>query len=179
MGFRNDLTDELITFISKQHIFFTGTAPNSGRINVSPKGMDSFRCFDHQTVGYLDLTGSGNETAAHIYENGRFTIMFCSFDKEPLILRLYGKGEVVSMNSDKWNERSHHFPDYNGQRQIILLHIEHVQESCGYAIPFMEFKSERSQLDNYWGQRDSNSIEEYQKQKNLESIDGLPTHLFD
>lgn len=179
MSFSNELNDDLITFINEQHIYFTGSAPKDGRVNISPKGTDSFRCFDKKTVGYLDLTGSGNETAAHIHENGRMTVMFCSFTEKPLILRLYGKGEVVRMESKKWNKLISHFPNLSGKRQIILLHIESVQESCGYSIPYMDYNSERTQLNDAWDERGTEATLEYQEKNNRESIDGLPTHLID
>jgi Pyridoxamine 5'-phosphate oxidase len=102
--FYSELDDKLCEFIHAQHIFFTATAPTEGRINLSPKGIDSFRCLNFQQVAYLDLTGSGNETAAHIHQNGRMTIMFCSFSSEPLILRLYGNGEVVLPDTARWQE---------------------------------------------------------------------------
>ncbi|MGA9378943.1 MAG: pyridoxamine 5'-phosphate oxidase family protein, partial [Phormidium sp.] len=102
--FYTELDDNLRQFIAEQKVFFTATAPNSGRINLSPKGIDTFRCVDAKTVAYLDLTGSGNETAAHLYENGRMTIMFCSFTEKPLILRLYGKGKVVSPKNAEWSK---------------------------------------------------------------------------
>src|ERR1700712_560817 len=100
--FQEELNDSLIKIIGEQKIFFTASAPNDGRINLSPKGIDTFHCLDNKTVAYLDLTGSGNETAAHIAENGRMTIMFCSFSDKPIILRLYGKGEIVGRNHENW-----------------------------------------------------------------------------
>ena len=168
MAFIDKLDQHLVDFIDRQHIFFTGTAPENGRVNVSPKGMDTFRCFDFKTVGYLDLTGSGNETAAHVFENSRMTIMFCSFEKDPLILRLYGEGEVIQKNSDKWNDLINQYPDYAGQRQIILLHIKSVQTSCGYSIPFMEYKSERTQLNEGWlkkGRRRNSGLSKKEESK--------------
>ena len=175
--FYSQLTPELKTFIQTQKIFFTATAPRSGRINLSPKGIDTFRCIDTNTVAYLDLTGSGNETGAHLYENGRITIMFCSFDENPLILRLYGRGEVINKNSDRFNELHDLFPDTPGERQIILLNIESVQTSCGFGVPLYEFKEERQTLINWAAKKGKSGIKQYQKQKNLQSIDGLPTNL--
>ena len=175
--FYSQLTPELKTFIQTQKIFFTATAPISGRINLSPKGIDTFRCIDTNTVAYLDLTGSGNETGAHLYENGRITIMFCSFDENPLILRLYGRGEVINKNSDRFNELHDLFPDTPGERQIILLNIESVQTSCGFGVPLYEFKEERQTLINWAAKKGKSGIKQYQKQKNLQSIDGLPTNL--
>jgi hypothetical protein len=135
-NFKEKLNESLRDFINEQKMFFTGTAPSeNGHVNVSPKGIDSFRILDDNTVGYLDLTGSGNETSAHIQENGRMTIMFCSYSDAPLILRLYGKGEVVKKDSRRWLELSAIFPHYDGERQIILLHIDLLQTSCGFGVP--------------------------------------------
>ncbi len=129
--FYAQLDAQLCEFIGQQQLFFTATAPIEGRINLSPKGIDSFRCLDFSRVAYLDLTGSGNETAAHLHQNGRMTIMFCSFTDKPLILRLYGKGEVVSPGSLQWDHLIDRFTDLPGKRQLILLHLESVQTSCG------------------------------------------------
>lgn len=169
------LTSAIKEFISEQKMFFTATAPMSdGRVNTSPKGMDSFRILDDKTVAYLDLTGSGNETAAHIQENGRLTIMMCSFSGAPLILRLYGKGEVIKMHADRWKELSPLFPQYVRARQIIVLHIESVQTSCGFGIPIYEYQEERTRLTT-WTKPES--VEDYWRENNQESIDGLPTYI--
>ena len=171
--FYPQLTPQLETFIQKQKIFFTATAPLSGRINLSPKGIDTLRCIDANTVAYLDLTGSGNETAAHLHEDGRITIMFCSFAENPLILRLYGRGEVIGLDSDLYSL----FTDFPGERQIILLKIESVQTSCGFGVPIYEFKQERETLIDWAAKKGKSGIEQYQQENNLESIDGLPTKL--
>ncbi|MEM9275315.1 MAG: pyridoxamine 5'-phosphate oxidase family protein [Cyanobacteria bacterium P01_F01_bin.143] len=176
--FYSELTTELQDFIIQQKIFFTATAPNKGRINLSPKGIDTFRHIDPKTVAYLDLTGSGNETAAHINENGRMTMMFCSFTKKPLILRLYGQGTVIDLKSDRASEISSLFSEFPGARQIILLKIESVQTSCGYGVPLYEFQEERQTLITWAKNKGATGIQKYQKQKNLESIDGLPTKLY-
>ncbi len=176
--FYSQLTSQLQTFIQQQKIFFTATAPSSGRINLSPKGIDTFRCIDRQTVAYLDLTGSGNETAAHLHENGKITIMFCSFDENPLILRLYGRGEVISRQSDRFKNLHSLFPDTPGERQIILLNIESAQTSCGFGVPIYEFKEERKTLIDWAAKKGQSGIEQYQQKNNLESIDGLPSKLF-
>jgi hypothetical protein len=122
--FYPQLTQELQDFIKEQKIFFTATAPREGRINLSPKGMDTFCCFDEQTVAYLDLTGSGNETAAHLLENERITVMFCSFSDRPLILRLYGKGKSLRLRDEEWERLSSFFSSLPGARQIIVIKIE-------------------------------------------------------
>jgi Pyridoxamine 5'-phosphate oxidase len=175
--FFEELNDKLTKFIGEQKMFFTASAPTSGRINLSPKGIDSFRVFDNKTVGYMDLTGSGNETAAHLYENGRLTIMFCSFTDKPLILRLYGHGEVIKNGSEKWKTVENLFEHYFGERQIILLNIESVQTSCGFGVPVYQLVEERTTLTDWAEGKDEEKIEAYWRQKNLISIDGLPTHL--
>ncbi len=175
--FHNELNAKLSKFINEQKMFFTATAPTVGRINLSPKGIDTFRVLDENTVGYLDLTGSGNETSAHIQENSRMTIMFCSYTSKPLILRLYGDGEVIGKQNAKWDLIAPKFKHYKGERQIILLNIKSVQTSCGYGVPVYELKSERDTLLDWAKSKDENKIKDYWKAKNLESIDGLPTNL--
>ena len=175
--FYEKLDERLIGFIGEQKIFFTATAPAHGRINLSPKGMDTFRCLDARTVCYLDLTGSGNETSAHLVENGRMTIMFCSFSEKPLILRLYGNGEVIRPNDARWEQYFSHFAPLPGQRQIVLLTIDSVQTSCGYAVPLMEFQAERPTLKQWAEKKGPDGIRQYRRQKNSKSIDGLPTGL--
>jgi hypothetical protein len=169
------LDERLIQFIGEQKIFFTATAPNQGRINISPKGMDTFRCLDANTVCYLDLTGSGSEASAHIFENGRMTIMFCSFTAKPWILRLYGKGQVVRPGDAEWEKYFAHFTEIAGQRHIIVLHVESVQTSCGYAVPVMDFKEERQTLKTWAEKKGVDGIKDYRKLKNAKSIDGLAT----
>jgi hypothetical protein len=175
--FYSQLDPQLCKFIEEQKLFFTATAPIEGRINLSPKGIDSFRCLDFDKVAYLDLTGSGNETAAHLYQNGRMTIMFCSFTDKPLILRIYGRGEVISPDSAQWDNLIEKFVDLPGKRQLIMVHIESVQTSCGYGVPIYELQSERSTLTDWAVKKGADGISAYQLQNNLTSIDGLPTHL--
>jgi len=180
-NFLEKIDGRISKFIGEQQMFFTASAPleSSGRINLSPKGIDTFRILDEQKVCYLDLTGSGNETAAHIAENGRLTIMFCSFTGAPLILRLYGRGEVVRQSSEKWNDLAKLFDDYVGTRQIIVLHVESLQTSCGFGVPLYEFKSDRNQLIKWAEKKGDDGIEKYWRDKNQTSIDGLPTQIFD
>ncbi|MFM2303901.1 MAG: hypothetical protein RLZZ135_1311 [Cyanobacteriota bacterium] len=175
--FYSELDDKLCEFIHQQKMFFTATAPNQGRINLSPKGIDTFRCLNFHQVAYLDLTGSGNETAAHLYETGRMTVMFCSFTDRPLILRLYGTGEVVRANTERWNLLIDRFPDLPGKRQLIVLKIESVQTSCGYGVPIYDLQAERSTLTDWANKQGVAGVSEYQLQRNHTSIDGLPTHL--
>ena len=171
------LDDKLSDFIARQPIFFTATAPEEGRVNLSPKGMDTFRVLDEATVAYLDLTGSGNETAAHLMQNRRMTVMFCSFDRNALILRLYGKGEVIGPEDSGFDKLVGLFPDYPGARQIIRLHIENVQTSCGYGVPQMELVNERPTLAKWAEKKGDKELAEYREKNNSVSIDGLPTGL--
>lgn len=176
--FFEKLDDKLKKFIEDQKMFFTASAPSDGRVNLSPKGIDTFRCLDDDTVAYLDLTGSGNETAAHLAENGRLTIMFCSFTEKPLILRLYGTGEIVRPSNPKWNELNKNFVVYPGTRQIVVLNVESVQTSCGFGVPVYELKEERTTLTDWAERKSENEIEAYWSEKNQKSIDGLPTGIF-
>jgi len=177
--FYPELSESHQAFISQQRVFFTATAPISGSINLSPKGMDSFRVLDEKTAGYLDLTGSGNETAAHLKENGRFTLMFCSFEGDPLILRLYGQGRVIRRQDAEWADQRPAFPDLPGERQIIMMHIETVQTSCGYAVPLMDYRGERDTLARWAEKKGATGLLDYWREKNRVSIDGLPTGLLE
>ncbi len=171
------LDDSLRDFIAEQKIFFTATAPADGRINLSPKGMDTLRCIDDHTVAYLDLTGSGNETAAHLAADGRMTIMMCSFSGSPLILRLYGRGRVVRPGDAGWDALHAHFTALPGERQIVVLGLESAQTSCGFAVPIYELKEERQMLVEWTLKKGEDGIRDYRREKNRVSIDGLPTHL--
>jgi len=173
------LEDKHRSFIAAQKVFFTATAPNDGRINLSPKGMDSLRVIDTQCVAYLDLTGSGNETATHLKHDGRMTMMFCSFASDPLILRLYGRGRVVRRQDADWAEWRAHFPALPGERQIIVLDIESVQTSCGYAVPQFEYGGERDTLMRWAEKKGTLGLLEYWREKNQISIDGLATGLLE
>lgn len=173
------LEDKHRSFIAAQKVFFIATAPNDGRINLSPKGMDSLRVIDTQCVAYLDLTGSGNETAAHLKHDGRMTMMFCSFASDPLILRLYGRGRVVRRQDADWAEWRAHFPALPGERQIIVLDIESVQTSCGYAVPQFEYGGERDTLMRWAEKKGTLGLLEYWREKNQTSIDGLATGLLE
>ncbi|HEX8500573.1 MAG TPA: pyridoxamine 5'-phosphate oxidase family protein [Pyrinomonadaceae bacterium] len=175
--FYQRLDETLREFIGGQKIFFTATAPAGGRINLSPKGMDTLRCLDDRTLAYLDLTGSGNETAAHLAADGRMTIMMCSFDERPLILRLYGRGRVVRPSDAGWGALHAHFPALPGERQIIVLDLESAQTSCGFAVPVYELKGERQMLVEWTLGKGEDGIREYRREKNRVSIDGLPTYL--
>lgn len=173
--FYEALPPNLTEFIQKQHIFFVASAPHEGRVNLSPKGMDCLRVFDETKVGYLDLTGSGSETAAHVLENGRLTMMFCSFERNPMILRLYGKGSLIRPNDSDWQKIYPLFRPIAGARQIVMLDVEQVQTSCGFAVPFYEFKGERDTLEKWAETKGDEGLTEYRREKNQRSIDGLPT----
>ena len=166
-------------FIEKQHIFFVATAPLSGtgRINLSPKGLDCFRVLSETKVAYMDLISSGNETSAHTLENGRITIMFCSFEGNPNILRLYGKGITVLPGTDEWNEHSQHFTIYPSTRQLIVADIDLVQTSCGFGVPLFEYLGERDKHFEWAEKKGEEGLKDYIREKNLKSLDGLPTVL--
>jgi hypothetical protein len=173
------ITDELQTFIARQHLFFVATAPLSpdGHVNLSPKGLDCFKVLSPHRVAYLDLTGSGNETSAHLQENGRITLMFCAFESKPLILRLYGRGRTVLPNSPDWEILAAHFPALPGIRQIIVAEIDRIQTSCGMAVPLYEYQDQRKELIKWAEKKGIQGIQDYHQLKNQVSIDGLPTPL--
>ena len=177
--FYAELNAELRDFIARQHLFFTATAAAEGRINLSPKGLDSFRCLDARTVAYLDVTGSGNETAAHLRTDGRITLMFCSFETQPVILRLYGQGRVIRPRDSEWHGLSGHFPPLTGTRQIMVISVEAVQTSCGYGVPLFHYQGERGTLVRWAEKKGTQGLLEYWREKNQLSIDGLPTRLLE
>jgi hypothetical protein len=172
------LLTEHIELIEQQAMFFVATAPRSddGHINLSPKGLDSFRILSPERIAYLDLTGSGNETTAHIAENGRVTIMFCTFSGPPRILRIYGRGSTVLPHSAEWDELIEKFPTHPGIRQIVTADVLTVQTSCGFGVPLYELVSQRDTLLR-WAESKGDTLEAYRQQKNAVSLDGLPTPL--
>ncbi len=169
------LSDELMEFIRAQRIFFTASAAAESRVNLSPRGLQTFHILSPTRVAFLDLTGSGAETAAHLLADGRLTLMFCSFEEAPLILRLYGKGALVRPNEFAWESLYRAFPPIPGARQIVVLDIESVQTSCGFAVPRYEFCGERDLLVNWAEKKGAEGLREYRAEKNRFSIDGLPT----
>lgn len=171
-----EISDEMAAWIRAQPLFFCATAPLSaqGHINLSPRGLNTLRVLGPKDVAWLDLTGSGNETAAHLAENGRLTIMFCAFDEPPRILRLYGKGTVVLPGSERWATLRPRFPDLPGERQIIHLAVEWVQTSCGAGVPLMDYQGQRDVLITWAEKKGEAGVAEYQQRKNTLSIDGLP-----
>ena len=166
-------------FIERQKIFFVATAAPSGRINLSPKGLGTLRVLDPRRVAYLDSTGSGNETRAHLEASPdrRLTLMFCAFDGEPMILRLYGRGSSHLRGSAAYAEQIHHFNEMPGARQVIELDVDLVQTSCGMAVPFFDYKAERDNLNRYWLRHGLANLRKYWAKKNVTSLDGLPTGL--
>lgn len=169
------LNDKHKAFIKKQHLFFVGTAAADGFVNVSPKGMDSFRIIDQNRVAWLNLTGSGNETVAHVLESPRMTIMFCSFDKQPLILRLYGQAQFTQPKDSRWSELCERFPPYTGARQIFELKLDLVQTSCGYAVPEFALVAERQTLTKWADKKGVQGIRHYWGEKNTRSLNGKHT----
>ena len=168
------LSEEHAAFIAKQPVFFVATAAAGARINLSPKGMDSFRVLSPSQVGYLDVGGSGNETHAHLAADGRITIMFCAFDRPALIFRIYGRGRFVLPQDAEWEATAAQFILLPGTRQIFLIDVDSVQTSCGWGVPFMSFDRERETLSKYHAQDDP--VERMKKAASrTKSIDGLPT----
>lgn len=177
--FHNSIQDQHSAFIARQKMFFVASAPLNaeGHVNLSPKGTDSFRVLSDTRVAYMDVVGSGNETSAHILENGRITFMFCAFDGPPNILRLYGKGRTVLPADAEWAELSPLFEMKLSTRQIIVADIHKVQTSCGYSVPLYEYTGERDIADVWAEKKGPQGLEEYKLEKNQYSIDGLPTAL--
>lgn len=162
-------------FIEDQHIFFVGTAAPEGRVNVSPKGGDALRVLGPKRILWRNLTGSGNETAGHLLQVNRMTLMWCSFTTRPLILRAYGTARTIHADDPDFADLDAHFPPHVGARQIYDMDIDLVQTSCGYAVPFMAFHSDRDTLDTWSEDRGEDSIRAYWDEKNSQTIDGAPT----
>ena len=164
------------SFIERQRMFFVSTAPldSSGRINLSPKGLDTFRILDASTVAYLDYVGSGAETIAHLRENGRFVIMFCAFEGPPKILRLHGRGDVLEPQDAGFSELRRHWPPHPAGRAIVRMIIERAADTCGFGVPLYAFEGERSQLPQWADRKGADGLREYQVEKNAVSFDGLP-----
>lgn len=177
--FHDSILDHHRKFIELQHLFFVSTSPldANGHINLSPKGLDSFRVLSSTKVAYMDIIGSGNETSAHILENGRITFMFCAFGGPPNILRLYGKGYTVLPGDAEWPELSSHFTLLPSTRQLIAADIFKVQTSCGFGVPYYQYTGERDHAHQWAEKQGTEGLELYKKEKNLVSLDGLPTAL--
>ena len=169
-------------FIARQKIFFAASGAPDARINLSPRGTELFAVIDDCTVAYLDRTGSGNETAAHLKADGRLTLMFCAFEGPPNILRLYGRGEVLRRGSEAYHkmlQSAYGDVEPAGARQIVVLRVDRVQTSCGYGTPLFDYRGERPSLDNWSRSKGEDGLDAYRREKNLVSIDGLPTGLLD
>ena len=170
------LNGKLREWIAHQKMFFVSTAPlaEDGLINCSPKGLDTFRILDDHTVAYLDLTGSGIETVAHLRENGRIVVMFCAFDGGPKILRLHGRGEVHEHGTPEFDDLfTQHWDPIPGMRSIIVIHVNRIADSCGFAVPLYEYKEDRHVLEDYTVKKGEEGMVEYRSQKNMKSLDGL------
>lgn len=176
--FTDALTADHRAFIARQAVFFTATAAARGRINLSPKGYDSFRILSDNRVAWLDVGGSGNETHAHLAADGRITIMFCAFDRAALILRIYGRGRAILPQDDEWTALAGHFTLLPGTRQIFLIDVDSVQTSCGWGVPLMTLERERPTLSKYHAQADPEKWVA-KVQGRTRSIDGLPTRATD
>lgn len=172
-----ELSDKHIKFITEKKMFFVGTATADSRVNVSPKGMDSLRVLGNTRVAWLNVTGSGNETAAHVQKIPRMTIMFCAFDGQPLILRIYGTAKVIHKSDPEWNNLIPLFKALPGARQIFDLTIDLVQTSCGMAVPYFSYDGDRDLLSEWATKKGEEGLKHYWKEKNQLSIDGLPTHI--
>ena len=178
--FYDSILDQHREFIAKQKMFFVASAPLSpdGHVNLSPKGSDSFRVLSDRQVAYMDIIGSGNETSAHLLENGRVTFMFCAFEGPPNILRLYGRGRTILPDHNEWKNLAKHFQLRLVTRQIIVADIEKVQTSCGFSVPLYEHMGERDHAEKWALNKGADGLEAYKAEKNRVSIDGLPTALF-
>lgn len=170
------ISPELTEFLEAQPVFFVATAPAAvdGHVNCSPKGLDTFRVIDDHTVMYLDLTGSGIETLAHLRDNGRITLMFCAFTGRPDIVRLYGRGHVVLADAADAAPLLAQFPEHPGARSVIVVDVERVSSSCGYAVPRMTYEDARTELVDWAQKKDAAGLRGYWSEKNATSIDGLP-----
>jgi hypothetical protein len=176
MGKRySELQADQISFIADQHLFFVATAPAQGRVNLSPKGMDALRVLSPTRILWLNLTGSGNETAPHVAADPRITLMWCGFEKRPLILRAYGTARVIHRDDADWPSLAAHLPGLPGARQIFDVTIDLVQSSCGFAVPFMDFVADRPVLHDWATEKGDAGLRDYWSTRNTHTIDGAPT----
>lgn len=181
MAVGTKLNGTLRGFIERQQMFFVATAAADGRVNVSPKGADSLRILDNQTLRWLNLSGSGNETAGHLKALNRITLMFCAFEGDALILRLYGTAKVMHQRDDGWDAAVAMFPEMAGARQIVDVNIESLQTSCGSGVPVMSFASDRAEAEliPHFAAMGPDGVEAYWRRKNVTTIDGYATGLFE
>jgi len=173
----SEISEKLIQFIQDQKLFFVGTATADSRVNISPKGMESLRVMAKNRVVWLNVTGSGNETSAHVQENPRMTIMFAAFEGTPMILRLYGNARVIHKNDSEWDALYPLFEPLPGARQIFDLNVDLVQTSCGTAVPLMDYVDDRQLLKNWAHKKGEQGIQQYWQEKNQHSLDGRPTNI--
>lgn len=175
------IDDRLREFIERQHVFFVATAPvEGGHVNVSPKGVGgTFTIVDDRQVAYLDITSSGAETVAHLRENGRITLMFCAFEGGPNIVRLHGRGRLVTLYDEELDSWLPRFSETRGARAVIVVDVDRVSSSCGYGVPLMEYVGERDILPRYADRKGAEGRAEYRRKKNRTSIDGLPAFDYD
>ncbi len=179
MGKRYDrIEPDHRAFIERQHLFFVATAAPQSRINLSPKGLDALRVLGPNRVAWLNLTGSGNETAAHLREDGRMTLMFCALEGDPLVLRLYGQARAVHPRDALWPQLSALFPARAGARQVIDMDVEQVTTACGYGVPRFDYREERTDLTRWIDKKGEAGISRYWEEKNRISLDGRPTGIF-
>ena len=174
-----ELSDEHRQFIAVQRLYFVATATDTSSINLSPKGMDSLRVLDARRVAWLNLTGSGNETAAHVQQFPRMTIMFCAFEGSPMILRLYGQARAVHQGAPDWAELQQQFSPIPGARQIFDMYIEQVQTSCGAGVPLYDYRGERAILPEWAVKKGEDGLRHYWEEKNQWSIDGIASHILE
>jgi pyridoxamine 5'-phosphate oxidase-like protein len=170
----DDISPDLAAWIDEQPMFFVATAPRDGHVNVSPKGLDTLRVLGPRRVAYLDLTGSGVETIAHLNENGRITFMWCAFNGNPNITRVYGTGTVHPLGTPGFDALATHFPELPGRRSIIDVDVDRVSTSCGFAVPIMQYEGERDRLLDWARKKGDDGLPAYWANKNAKSIDGLP-----
>ncbi len=176
MGTQYDaLDDRHIAFIEKQHMFFSGSAGPTGKVNISPKGMDSLRVLGPNRILWRNFTGSGNETAGHLAQNNRMTLMWCSFTKQPMILRAYGTARAIHVHDPDWAGLAAHFPDQLGMRQLYDMSIDMVQKSCGYAVPYFDHAGDRDTLKKWADDKGPDGIRTYWAERNSQTLDGAPT----
>ena len=170
------ITEKMTSFVERQHLFFVATAPSgdAGHVNLSPKGLDSFRVLGPNRVAYLDLTGSGAETIAHVRQNGRITFMFCAFEGKPDIVRFYGAAQVHRPTDAGFDELRSLFGDHDAVRSIITADIDRTSSSCGFAVPLMDHVGDRHTLGKFFENKSDEDVEAYWAEKNQRSIDGLP-----
>jgi hypothetical protein len=172
-----EIDDRLQAFIERQRIFFVGTAAREGKVNVSPKGMDSLRIFGRNRIVWLNLTGSENETAAHLFDTPRMTLMWCSFEPQPMIVRAYGDASVVHRRDADWEHLATLFPSIPGARQLLDLNVSMVLTSCGFGVPLFEFLGERESLRQWAEKKGDDGVRVFWKERNQISLDGKPTRI--